>query len=74
MSRAEKGCSCGLPAGNPHPEGWSDEFGGVRVVHDAGYEAAHGSADYHRATGYEARVFYDPGCGWSVQVRGGQLR
>ena len=49
--------------------GFSKEFGGPAVVWNVGYETAHGVADYHRSHGDKARVFYEPGFGWSVQVQ-----
>jgi hypothetical protein len=66
-------CSCGVLSGSAHPVGRSKEFGGQTVTWDNGYNAAHGTADYYRANGYEARVFSEPGFGWSVQIREGVL-
>jgi hypothetical protein len=68
MTTKSLACSCGLKAGERHPDGYSEEFGGQRIVWNAGYETAHGTADYQRSQGEKARVFYEPGFGWSVQV------
>jgi hypothetical protein len=62
-------CSCGILSGTAHPAGRSEEFGGETVTWDNGYNAAHEVAEAARADGYEARVYCEPGFGWSVHAR-----